>query len=95
MVITLEWEEYPACMAGKECNYHPESFSVFVPKRETEILGWMYIAFWEYEKQVTSEVTKARIEIRKVSKVDARQFYSFLDLIGKNNIHRELLGVLC
>lgn len=39
MVITPEWEEYPACMAGKECNYHPDSFSVFVAKRETEILG--------------------------------------------------------
>jgi hypothetical protein len=39
MVITLEWEEYPACIAGKECNYHPESFGVIVPRRETEILG--------------------------------------------------------
>ena len=37
--ITPDWEEYPACMTGKECNYHPESFSVFVPERETEILG--------------------------------------------------------
>ncbi|MDP3103457.1 MAG: hypothetical protein Q8M95_02490 [Candidatus Methanoperedens sp.] len=33
MVITPEWEEYPACMAGKECNYHPESFGVFAPKK--------------------------------------------------------------
>lgn len=38
-VITLEWEEYPACIAGKECNYQPEIIRVFVPERETEILG--------------------------------------------------------
>ena len=37
MEITLEWEEYPACIAGKECNYHFESFRV--PERETQILG--------------------------------------------------------
>jgi len=39
MEITIEWEEYPACMAGKECNYHNECFSVLAPERETEILG--------------------------------------------------------